>query len=134
MKEAKDKPKVLLVQDDTLLNSLLTERLADEDVDVEICTDGADALKKIESIKPNLVVLDLILPSLSGIEILAKLRRHSSLKNTPVIILSQLSRKEDKQQINVFGVCDYFVKTEHTLAETVSVILKHLDCKEKARH
>lgn len=129
MEQTKPTPKILLVEDDTLLTNLLKERLLEEGAHVEICSDGRDALKKIEETAPNLVVLGLILPTLSGIEVLARMRRNARTKNISVVILSQLHRKEDVRQVEAFGACDYFVKTDHTLEEMVDLIIKKIDCK-----
>lgn len=124
----KTTPRVLIVEDDALLNSLLIERLEDEGVIVEACTDGKEALQKLEELEPNLVVLGLILPSLSGIELLARIRRHKKTKDASVIVLSQLHREQDRKQTDAYEVCEHFVKPEMTLEEMVESILKNLDC------
>lgn len=129
MGKTESKKHILIVQDDALLNSLLKERLADEDVSAVLCRDGEEALKKMKERVPDLVVLGLILPSLSGIEVLARMRRTSALKETPVMILSQLHRREDIKQARAFEVCDFLVKTDYTLAEIVEIILGHIGCR-----
>ncbi len=122
------KPNILVIQDDALLNNLLIERLALEGVNVVTCQDGKEGFALMRKLHPNLVVLGLILPSLSGIEVLVKMRRDATLKRIPVLILSYLRRNENIQQTKSFGVCDYLVKSDYTLDEIVEAILRNIDC------
>jgi DNA-binding response OmpR family regulator len=128
MSTKEPKKHILIVQDDALLNSLLKERLQDENVVAVLCKDGAEALKKMQQHIPDLVVLGLILPSLSGIEVLAHMRRIPALKETPVMILSQIHRREDIKQVRAFDVCDFLVKTDYTLEEMIETMLGHIGC------
>lgn len=121
-----DKKQLLLVEDDPFLYKVLSERLLDEGIAVEVATDGEEVLKKAKKLQPSLILLDLILPKKSGFDVLKALREDKETKSMPVLVLSNLGQQEDIEQIKAMGIEDYLVKADYSLAEMVDQIIEHL--------
>lgn len=123
---SKNTTKILLVEDDAMLHKVLSERLKQEGAEVEVATNGEMALAKAQEFKPNLILLDIILPKKSGFEVLAELRDMSEFKKTPVLVLSNLGQDEDISRMKEMGVKDYLVKADYSLTEMVEKIKKQI--------
>lgn len=127
MPKSTKKPKVLLVEDDPFLYKVLSQRLKDEGMDVSVSTDGEAALTDAEHVKPDLMLLDLILPKKSGFELLAELRKKPAFAKLPVVVLSNLGQQEDIDQIEKLDVREYLVKADYSLSEMVKKVKEHAD-------
>ena len=118
--------KVLVVEDDIFLAQLLTNRISKAGVNVIRAADGEEGLEMLKANKPNLVLLDLILPKKSGFELLEEMRADPSVANTPVIIVSNLGQESDIKKGRDLGAVEYFVKAKTSidgLVERVKTIL-----------
>jgi len=91
--------KILLVDDDHELCQLYKIRLEEAGYQISTVYDGEDALKKIQEKKPDLIILDLMLPKISGIEVLKKLKQDKKFQTIPIIIFSALDNQQDKVKI-----------------------------------
>ena len=118
--------KVLLVDDDPFLSNLLKVRLQKENVDVILAKDGEEALNRIETEKPGLVLLDLILPKKSGFEVLEKTSVDPQLKDMPVIIISNLGQTSDIQRGKELGAVEYYVKAKISIDDLVGKVKNFL--------
>jgi DNA-binding response OmpR family regulator len=120
------KRRILVVEDDVLLARALCDNLSYEGFDVALANDGRIALKKIESHKPDLVLLDIMLPALSGFEVCRHLAQQSL--RTAVIIITARSRKEDKLLGFQMGADDYVTKpfTIEELFARIHAVLRRL--------
>jgi DNA-binding response OmpR family regulator len=114
--------KILIVEDDKFLRELMAQKLAKEGYDVIEAIDGEDALKSIKEEKPDLVLLDLILPGKDGFEVLAKVKEDAALSKIPIIVLSNLGQKEDVERALNLGATDYMVKAHFTPGEIIAKI------------
>lgn len=117
--------KVLIVEDDPLLHTLLTEKLAElraKGLEMFPTMNGEEGLAKAREVKPDLVLLDLVLPGMSGFEFLEKLRAEPGVEKTPVVILSNLSDDSDKERAKSLGVVAYLVKANFSLSEISAAI------------
>ena len=114
--------KILLVEDDKFLRELMTQHMEKEGFEVVGVVDGEEALKRLETEKPDLVLLDLILPGIDGFEVLAKIKQDPSLTSIPVIILSNLGQKEDVDRGLKLGATDYLIKAYFTPKEIVEKV------------
>ncbi len=121
------KQTVLIVEDDEFLRSLTVKRLEKEGYQVEAAVDGESGVAMAESKKPNLVLLDLLLPGLDGFEVLKKIKANADTKNTPVIIFSNLGQKEDIEKAKTLGANDFLIKANFTLDDVVTKIHGLLD-------
>jgi len=113
---------ILLVEDDAFLVDIYTTKLNEEGFAVEVAKTGEEALKKLEKIKPDLILLDIVLPGIDGWEILKKVKADPKLKNIQVVILSNLGRKEEVEKGINLGSVKYLVKANYTPTEVVEEI------------
>ncbi|MGH7769435.1 MAG: response regulator, partial [Candidatus Binatia bacterium] len=102
--------KILIVDDEPFNLDLLEQELGDHHYDIERAGDGAEALDKVESFKPDLLLLDYMMPKMNGIEVLKRLRQDERHKSIPVILLTAKGSQEDKVRGLDAGADDYVVK------------------------
>lgn len=114
--------RVLLVEDDSFLRDLLSQKMRKEKFQVIEAVDGEDGLKKTISEKPHIVLLDLILPGADGFETLRRIRAEESVAKVPIIILSNLGQKDDIEKGMQLGATDYLVKAHNTPGEIIDKI------------
>src|SRR3989344_1064188 len=98
---------ILVVEDDKFLRELISQKLLKEGYAALEAVDGEDGIKKIKEEKPDLILLDLILPGIDGFEVLTKMKEDPELSKIPVIILSNLGQKEDVERGLKLGASDY---------------------------
>ncbi|MFH1979356.1 MAG: response regulator [Patescibacteria group bacterium] len=110
---------VLVVEDDEFLREVISEKLLKEGFDVMAAIDAEGALKQTEDKKPHIILLDLLLPGMSGFELLEKFKEDRSISDIPVVILSNLGQQSDKEKALAGGAVDYLVKADHTPIEIV---------------
>lgn len=106
---------ILIVEDDKLLRDLLTEKLQRSGFIVVGAIDGKQALEKLDVARPDLVVLDLVLPGLDGFEILRHIKEDPATKGIPVLVLSNLGDKDDIRRAKGLGAEEYLIKAHYTL-------------------
>lgn len=116
-----EKKKIVIVEDDTDLRKTLTKSLS-SDFAVFEASDGETGERMIEETKPDLIILDLILPQKSGFDVLKSIREKSDLKNTPVVVLTNLEEKNAVEKTLMFGVKIYLVKALYALEEIVEIV------------
>ena len=114
--------KILIVEDDKFLRELITQKLIKEDFEVSEAVDGEEGIKKIKEEKPDLILLDLILPGIDGFEVLSQMKKESTLTSIPVIILSNLGQKDDVEKGLKMGAVDYLIKAHFTPGEIIDKI------------
>lgn len=113
---------VLVIEDDKFLRELIAQKLLKEGYNISEAIDGEEGIKKVKEEKPDLVLLDLILPGIDGFEVLSQMRADSSLTSIPVIILSNLGQKEDVEKGLKLGAADYLIKAHFTPGEIIDKI------------
>ena len=109
--------RVLLVEDDRFLRRAGEAALRQRGFTVSVAADGEEALRKVQAEVPDLILLDLLMPKVTGIEVLRTLRASEATKAVPVLILSNSSREQDLEEIKNLGVTDYLVKANLSLQE-----------------
>lgn len=118
--------KVLLVEDDKMISSMYETKLKQEGYSVSTADNGATAIELAVQEKPDIVLLDVILPQLDGFSVLQELRGNASLKNTPIIMLTNLGTTEDKEKGEKLGATDYLVKANLTPGQVGEKIKEYL--------
>lgn len=113
---------ILIIEDDTFIRNLISQKLIQEGYDIFETIDGKEGIKKLKEKKPDLVLLDLILPGIDGFEVLSKMKEDPNLSAIPVIILSNLEQREDVERGLKLGAVDYLIKAHHTPAEIIEKI------------
>lgn len=120
--ETNSKTFVLVVEDDKFLRELLVRKLASEGFDVKNAIDADATFAALAERKPNIILLDLILPGVDGFEILTRIKANPEISDVPVIILSNLGQKEDTDKAMALGAEDFMVKANFTLDEIVTKV------------
>ncbi len=120
------KKKILLVEDDTTLAEVYRSRLDLEGFEVQHVENGEDALTRVMSFKPDLVVLDAMMPKINGFDVLDILRNTPETMNVRVILLTALSQTKDKERARELGADDYLVKSQVVISDVVERIKHHL--------
>jgi len=113
---------ILVVEDDKFLRELIVRKLKEENYNVIEAIDGEDGLAKIKETKPDLVLLDLILPGIDGFELLSRVKEDPFSSQIPVIILSNLGQRDDIEKGLRLGAVDFLVKAHFTPGEIIQKI------------
>src|SRR5947209_5873565 len=119
-------PKILLVEDDINLRDIYSARFAAEQYDVLTASDGEEALSTAVRERPDLIVLDVMMPKISGFDVLDILRSTPETKETKVIMMTALSQDTDRQRGESLGVNKYLIKSQVTLEDVVNSVKEEL--------
>ena len=114
--------KVLIIEDDKFLRELIGQKLLKEGYDIAEAVDGEKGIKSAKDEKPDLILLDLILPGMDGFEVLIKIKEDSKTAQIPVIILSNLGQKDEIEKGLKMGATDYLIKAHFTPGEIIDKI------------
>lgn len=120
------KKKILIIEDDPLLVKMYSTKFESEGFEVISAHDGETGLKMATETIPSLIILDIMMPKLSGLDLLKKLKANPKGKNIPVIILSNLSKEEDAKNALSLGAKEYLIKASLTPAQVVAKAKSHL--------
>ena len=119
--------KILLVEDDALFVKMYQKKFSHEGLNLIYAYDGEQGVKVAVSEKPDLIILDLMLPKMAGSEVLKKIKENPSISSVPVIVLTNLSTTSDEvNRCMKMGVKEIFLKTDVTPAQIVETIKKYL--------
>jgi len=126
-----EKPKrILLVEDDDSLAATYKVRMEAEGFTVRRVNNGEDALAAALEFKPNLVLLDVMMPKVSGLEVLDILRNTPETANLKIVILTALGQEGDKLRASQLGADDYLVKSQVVISDVMKRIRFHLGLEE----
>jgi DNA-binding response OmpR family regulator len=114
--------KILVIEDDKFLRKVISLKLDRNGFEVYEAIDGEKGIKKIAEKKPDLILLDLILPGMDGFEVLSKIKTNPDFAEIPIIIFSNLGQKDDIEKGLRMGANDYLVKAHFTPDEIISKI------------
>lgn len=114
--------KILVVEDEEILLTALKEELLSNDYEVEGAGDGEEGLVKARSFKPGLILLDLLMPKMDGMEMLQKLKTDSELRDIPVVVLTNLSDYDKISEALSLGAMDYLVKANYRLEDLLDKV------------
>ena len=120
--ENKFKSKILLVEDDKMLADMYVTKFSKEGIQIMKAEDGAKGLEIARKEKPDLILLDIIMPKLDGFAVLKELKKDPSMGNTHILLLTNLGQSEDVEKGKELGADDYFIKANHTPAEIVEKV------------
>ncbi len=117
---------VLLVEDDTFLANIYKTKFEMEGFKVTVAENGEIGLDEVKKKKPDIVLLDVLLPKMDGFTVLKHIKEDASLASTPVILLTNLGQKDDVEKGLELGAVDYLIKAHFKPSETVSKVKKAL--------
>ena len=119
---------ILLVEDEDFLANLLKARLDKDGVaSTKIVKDGQEALKSLKETKFDLILLDLILPKMSGFEVLEAIQADPQLQGVPVVIISNLGQEKDVSRGKSLGALEYFIKAKVSIEDLIGHVIKYLE-------
>ncbi|MDO4870800.1 MAG: response regulator [Candidatus Saccharibacteria bacterium] len=121
------KKRILLVEDDQMLASVYRDRLELEGFEVKLVDNGEKALTTALEYKPDLILLDVMIPEISGFEVLDILRNTKETADIKVVMLTALSQDNNKQQAKELGADDYLIKSQVVMNDVIERIKHHLD-------
>lgn len=116
------KSKILLVEDDKMLADMYVTKFSKEGIKIMRADDGAAGLELAKKEKPDLILLDIIMPKLDGFAVLKELKKDPGMGNTHILLLTNLGQSEDVEKGKQLGADDYFIKANHTPAEIVEKV------------
>ena len=119
--------RVLLVEDDRFLRRACEISLRQRGFAVTTAADGEEALRNVRAEPPDLILLDLLMPKITGIEVLKTLRAEEATREIRVLILSNSSREQDVEEIKTLGVSGYFVKADLSLQVLGDMVARLLE-------
>ena len=121
-----NKKKILLVEDDEVLASVYRARLEMEGFEVEEVHDGEKALSVAINFRPDLILLDVMMPKINGFDVLDILKNTPETMNMRIIMLTALSQEADRDRAEKLGVDDYLVKSQVVIADVIERVKHHL--------
>lgn len=119
--------KILIIEDDTALAANLSDAIKAGGFEVLVSHDGEAGFRQAEEKKPDLILLDLVLPKKHGFKIMEDLQKNPDLKSIPVIVLTNLESAHDIEKASFFGIKAYLVKANYTLSEILKKIKEVLE-------
>ncbi len=123
----KDLPVILVIEDDPILSKMYSEKFSNEGFKVLTALDGESGLDVALKNKIDIILLDVMLPRVSGIDLLKKLREHEKGKNTLVVVLTNLADPDEKKQALNLGVKDYLVKAMQNPGQVVDKVKSRME-------
>jgi DNA-binding response OmpR family regulator len=115
------KQKILIAEDDVFLSKIYKIHLKDE-FRLIIAKDGEEAIAKIKSSKPDLIILDIVMPKKSGIEVIEEIKNDPETKDIPIIVISNLGQDNDVQKALDLGANDYLIKAQISFDDAFSKV------------
>lgn len=135
---AKEETHLLLVEDDTFLANIYKTKFEMEGFKVTVAEDGEVALVEVKKKKPDIILLDILLPKKDGFTVLKELKSDANTKTIPVILLTNLGQKDDVDKGLELGAIDYLIKAHFKPSETVAKVKRVLglwfSTKERRRY
>lgn len=125
MAEKKGKT-ILIAEDDRFLAKAYEAKLESSGFVVDLARDGEETLKKMKDAKPDIVLLDLVMPNKNGFEVLEEVQKDAALKKIPIIIVSNLGQEADVKRGMELGATDYLVKAEFSLQQVADLVSSKL--------
>lgn len=111
--------KILLIEDDKFISEMIVRKLKEAGLIVDLASDAETGMVKVQEDKPDLILLDIVLPGMDGYECLEKLKADKESSSIPVLILSNLGQKDEFERGLKLGAKDFWVKAQHDLDEIV---------------
>ena len=119
--------KILIIEDEKMLADMYRDRFSHEGFDVYSAFDAEEGMEMAKKIKPDLILLDILLPRANGTDFLEKMRNEEDIADTKVIAYSNYDEVNSKEKAKKFGAKEYLIKTNHTPREVLDIVRKHIE-------
>ena len=126
-----EKIKILLIEDEEIMIGLLQKKLTNEGYEVSVARDGEEGLKAMREVRPDLVLLDIIMPKMGGFEVMEEMNKDKELKKIPVIVISNSGQPVELDKAQKLGAKDWLIKTEFDPQEVIDKVKKQVPPFEK---
>ncbi len=120
-------PKILIVEDDSFLADIYITKFRAAGFDVEVANDGKEGITKVQEQKPDVILLDIVMPNMDGFEMLRTIRADSEYANMKIILLTNLGQKEEVDKGLTAGADAYIIKAHYTPTEVVAKVQEILN-------
>lgn len=117
-----EKQKILLIEDEEILSNLLEKKLIEEGYEVQVAEDGEVGLKKMREMKPDLVLLDIVMPKVGGFEVMETAKAEDELKDIPIMIISNSGQPVELEKAKEMGAIDWLIKTDFDPQEVINKV------------
>jgi len=118
--------KILIVEDEEIILDLLRRKISQEGYDVSTAKDGQEGLKLMKMMKPDLVLLDIVMPKMGGFDVMEEMQKDSELKKIPIIVVSNSGQPVEIGKAQELGARDWLIKTEFDPKEVIDKIIKQI--------
>ncbi len=118
--------KILLIEDEEMLANMYETKFKNEGFNIRKALDGETGLRMAIEDKPDIILLDIIMPKLDGFSVLKKIKENDKIKNVPVVLLTNLGQDEDIKKGQTLGAAGYLVKANLTPIEVVNKVKEYL--------
>jgi len=118
--------KILIIEDEEILLNLLKNKLSEIGYEIFTSVDGQEGLEAIKEIVPDLILLDIVMPKMGGFELMEKMQEDDSIKNIPVVIISNSGQPVELDRAKQLGAKDWLIKTEFDPQEVVEKVVAQI--------
>lgn len=118
--------KVIIAEDDEHISKVYEIKLAREGINVLVARDGEEAIAKIIAEKPNLIILDLMIPKKDGFAVLGEVRKDPAIAHIPILVLSNLGQQKDQERAMSLGANEYLIKVDYPIQDVVDKVKGYL--------
>ena len=118
--------KILIIEDEEIMIDLLQKKLTVEGYEISVARDGKEGLEKMKEVKPDLILLDIIMPKMGGFEVMEEMQKDRELKKIPVIVVSNSGQPVEIDKAQALGAKDLLIKTEFDPQEVIDKVKKQI--------
>lgn len=127
------KIKVLIIEDDSYISDMYKIKLESENFEVVVAEDGVKGLNELETYRPDMILLDVVMPKVDGFSVLKSIKNTEAIKNIPVVMLTNLGQKDNVERGFALGASGYIIKAHFTPSEVVKKVKEILQKESAAK-
>jgi len=118
--------KILIIEDEEVILDLLQRKLTKEGYEISVARDGEEGIRVMKAVKPDLILLDIIMPKMGGFEVMEEMNKDKELKKIPVIVISNSGQPVELDRAQNLGAKDWLIKTEFDPQEVIDKVVKQI--------
>ena len=118
--------KILIIEDEEIMINLLQRKLTQEGYEISIAIDGDEGIRAMKKVKPDLILLDIIMPKMGGFEVMEEMNKDKKLKNIPIIVISNSGQPVELDRAQKLGAKDWLIKTEFDPQEVIDKVVEQI--------
>ncbi len=118
--------KILIIEDEELLYNLLQRKLSEEGYETSVAKDGVEGMQMMKEMKPDLILLDIVMPNKNGFEVMDEMQADERLKHIPIIVISNSGQPVEIDKAKDLGAKDWLIKTEFDPQEVIEKVKKQI--------